>query len=381
MRGRPLGPASFSTPMKTYPYLQISRIEDLPQPEEGTSMIGHYAFQYIDFRDATAYALTHRFVDCCFFGCQLCPGQEQMLQDCLVLPRMGMTFHAFHSDLYSAASLYEGFVPGEGESLSRCFDARVAAEYQEQGPQADDLRVMLARTLHDHSIYDAMQDFLRRYDPQNVIGIMGGHSLKRGDDGYAAIVKISKKLTEKGKLMVSGGGPGAMEATHLGAWMAGRTDEEVEDALQLLRSVKASDPVQWLESAFEVIRRYPQTRYESLSIPTWLYAHEPSTPFATRIAKFFTNSVREDMILSVTLGGILFTPGSAGTMQEIFQCAAKVHYDTDGIVGPMVFFGRDFFERVVPVYPFLSDLKERGKYANMKLSITDDPQVVIDTLL
>ena len=134
--------------------------------------------------------------------------------------------------------------------------------------------------------------------------------------------------------------------------------------------------MRWLESALEVKEKYPQSRYESLSIPTWLYGHEPSTPFATRIAKFFTNSIREDMILSITLGGILFTPGSAGTMQEIFQSAAKIHYDADGIVGPMVFLGRDFFERVVPVYPFLKDLCERGKYKQIRLFLTDDPEEV-----
>ena len=363
--------------MKTYPYLQINSIAELPRPEEGTRTVGHYAFQYIDFTAAADYALSHTFVDCCFFGCELCPGQQSMMRDCLVLPRMGMRFHAFNANLYSAVSLYEGFVPGEPESFARSFDARVYADYLEAGEQADDIRIMLARTLHDHSIYDAMMDFLKRYRPQDVLGIMGGHGLKRADEGYARIVRISKKLTEKGKLMVSGGGPGAMEATHLGAWMAGRSDAEVEDAIDILVQGKEKDPVLWLESAWAVMQKYPQTQYESLSIPTWLYGHEPSTPFASRIAKFFTNSVREDMILSVTLGGIIFTPGSAGTMQEVFQSAAKIHYDSDGLVGPMIFLGRDFFERIVPVYPFLKDLAGRGKYKNIRLFITDRAEEVV----
>ena len=357
--------------MKTYPYLQINHIAELPKPEEGTRLIGHYAFSYIDFTAAPDYALTHTFVDCCFFGCELCPGQQAMMRDCLVLPRMGMVFHAFNPNLYTADSLYEGFDPEDPESFARTFDARVYADYKDAGEHADDMRVMLARSLHDHSIYDAMADFLKRHDLQDVIGIMGGHGLKRADDGYRKIVEISKALTEKGKLMVSGGGPGAMEATHLGAWMAGRSEEEVDDAIDILASTGERIPFRWLKSALEVKAKYPQEHFHSLSIPTWLYGHEPSTPFATHIAKFFTNSVREDMILSVTLGGILFTPGSAGTMQEIFQSAAKIHYDSDGIVGPMVFLGRDFFERIVPVYPFLRDLSEREKYSNMHLFITD----------
>ncbi len=367
--------------MKSYPYLQINSIADLPAPEEGTGLIGHYAFQYINFNDVPEYALGHIFVDCCFFGCELCPGQDKQMRDCLVLPRMGMRFHAFNANLYTAKSLYDGFVPGDPESFSRTFDAQVYADYREAGEHADDMRIMLARTLHDHSIYDAMRDVLRRYQPQDVIGIMGGHGLKRADEGFAKIVQISKRLTEKGKLMVSGGGPGAMEATHLGAWMAGRSAEEVEDAIDILIQGKEKDPYKWLESAYAVMEKYPQDSFESLSIPTWLYGHEPSTPFATHIAKFFTNSVREDMILSVTLGGIIFTPGSAGTMQEIFQSAAKIHYDSDGIVGPMIFMGRDFFERIIPVYPFLKDLSERGKYSNFRLYISDKAEEVIDFVL
>ena len=30
-----------------------------------------------------------------------------------------------------------------------------------------------------------------------------------------------------------------------------------------------------------------------LGIPTWLYGHEPTTPFARVIAKYFQNSIRE----------------------------------------------------------------------------------------
>jgi len=366
--------------MKHYPYVNINRKEDLPKPQEGTGLIGHYAFDYIDFTEAGDYALNNTFVDCIFFGCDLLPGQDCKMRDCLVFPRMGQTYHAFPTELYSPDSLYEGFVPGDYGSFSRTFDARVTAEYFEQGPDSEDIKTMLARSLHDHSIYEAMMDFLHRYRPENIVGIMGGHGIRRTDEGYAKIVMISKALTEAGKLMISGGGPGAMEATHLGAWMAGRTQAEAEDAISILAEAGEDDPAKWLDSAFEVRRWYPQERYSSLSIPTWLYGHEPSTPLATHIAKFFSNSVREDMILSIALGGIVFTPGSAGTMQEVFQNAAKIHYDTDGLVGPMVFLGSDFFSREVPVFPFLKDLADRQKYSNIRLFLTDDEEEVVKIL-
>lgn len=367
--------------MKSYPYVQINSIDDLPAPEEGTGLVGHYAFQYIDFNEAAEYAMNNIFVDCCFFGCDLIPAQYRLLRDCLVLPRMQQVFPAFTPELYTKDTLYEGFDSRDPESFSRSYDARVYSDYKASGVVSEDIRVTLSRSLHDHSIFDAMKDFLMRHGVRKIVGVMGGHGVARSDEGYRKIVFLSKKLTEKGMMMLSGGGPGAMEATHVGAWMAGRTKAETEEALDILVSAGEADPAEWLRSSYEVMTRYPQKKYVSLSIPTWYYGHEPSTPFATHIAKFFMNSVREDMILSIAVGGIIFTPGSAGTMQEIFQVAQKLHYDTYGRTSPMIFLGKKFYTEEIPVYPFLEDLSRRGIYKNLVLSITDDPEDIVKQLL
>ena len=203
---------------------------------------------------------------------------------------------------------------------------------------------------------------------------MGGHALQRTDAMFRDIVSLSKQLTENGFYMLSGGGPGAMEATHLGAWMAGRSDEEVSDALSLLREAPTFKDDGWLSTAFAVIERYPQESYESLSIPTWLYGHEPSTPFATHIAKFFENSIREDSILTLAYGGVVYTPGSAGTMQEIFQDAVQNHYLSFSFSSPMVFLDRHFWTEEMPIYTLLEQLMETGKYRNLLLTLTDDDE-------
>jgi predicted Rossmann-fold nucleotide-binding protein len=367
--------------MKHYPYIDVSRIEDLPSPSVGTKLVVHYAFQYIDFNLVPEYAEQVNFVDCVFMGCELIPGMEERLGANLILPRMGMIYHVFNSSLYHAESLYEGFDPARPETFSGCFDSRVYADYLERGKKSADLRVTIARSLHDHSMSDALQDFLSRYNAHDVVGIMGGHFLKRTDERYRQVVMTSKVLTEKGKLMVSGGGPGAMEATHLGAWMAGRTKEETEDAIAMLASAPSYQDPGWLSTAFHVREKYSQTRFRSLGIPTWLYGHEPATPFATHIAKFFENSIREDSILSIAQGGIIFFPGSAGTLQEVFQDAAQNHYLTCGVASPMVFVGKDFYTREVPVYPLLQSFVEQGYYKNLLLSITDSAKEAIESIL
>lgn len=289
-------------------------------------------------------------------------------------------FDVTRKTLYSAGDLYEGFDPEDADSFAHCLDTRVYQHYLATGKQAQSRDESLARTFHDYGMHQALRRFFETHDPMRCIGIMGGHALRRTDAMYREIVYISRSLTEQGFYMLSGGGPGAMEATHLGAWMAGRSQEETDNAIDMLAVAPCFQDDGWLSSAFRVMARYPQERYHSLGIPTWLYGHEPSTPFATHIAKFFLNSVREDSILTLAFGGIIYTPGSAGTLQEIFQDAVQNHYLSFGFASPMVFLGTDFWMREVPIYPFLQDMMARGKYKNLLLTLTDDREAIIESL-
>ena len=87
---------------------------------------------------------------------------------------------------------------------------------------------------------------------------------------------------------------------------------------------------------------------ESLGVPTWVYASEPTSAFSTHIAKYFTNSIREDGLLALARSGVVYTPGGAGTAQEIFTDAAQNTNTLYEVRSPMVFLGRDFHEREQP---------------------------------
>ena len=235
----------------------------------------------------------------------------------------------------------------------------------------------LARRLHDHSITDALYGFLQGCKSTRVVAIMGGHGLMRNDGMFTTVARLSKRLTEAGYLMVSGGGPGAMEATHVGAWFAGRDEPKMLRAIEILSQAPSYKDALWLDKAFEVKSLYPQTEFESVGIPTWLYGHEPPTPFASRIAKYFTNSVREDGLLAIATGGVIFSPGSAGTIQEIFQDATQNHYLSFGTASPMIFLDTHYWTIERPVYPLLKSLADQGKYQNMILSLFDHEEDVI----
>lgn len=112
----------------------------------------------------------------------------------------------------------------------------------------------------------------------------------------------------------------------------------------------------WFAPALRIARAMAKDGGSSLAVPTWLYGHEPTTPLATDISKYFQNSLREDGLVTLAKQGILYAEGKAGTVQEIFQDAAQNYY---GAFLPMVFLsapGEDYWNSTMPVQPVVKAL-------------------------
>lgn len=363
-------------------YNEIESDKALVELLNQSHTIAFVAFQNIDFHKHESLLAHKTFEDCIFLGCKLPETLEhRLINSNLVFPHIDLPFNPYRSSLYTANTLMGEYRVGEPESYEETLDKRVYNHFIRNGKEATDIKETLARRLHDHSITDALYDFLHRYDEKKVVAIMGGHSLLRNDPNYREIAKISKQLTELGFLMVSGGGPGAMEATHVGAWFAGKEKHCLLSAIEVLSEAPVYTDKFWLDKAFRVIHDHPGHRFESLGIPTWLYGHEPPTPFATQIAKYFANSVREEGLLAIAKGGVVFAPGSAGTIQEVFQDATQNHYLSFGYASPMIFFNCAYWTKEYPVYPLLLGLKNSGKYKNLILSKHDQGREVVTELL
>ncbi len=292
-----------------------------------------------------------------------------------------LPYDVARKELYTAGELFGGFDPEVPGSIESCLDSRIAKHVERVGDIRANVFEQHMRSMHDAYIRTALYRLLNWYEEKRVVGIMGGHSLLRTDECYRRVVTVAKELTERGYLMISGGGPGAMEATHVGAYLAGRPSEDADAALDMLADSPSSDDPGWLASAFGVMKRFPQDKgFVSVSVPTWSFASEPPAPFATHIAKFFENSLREDVLLAEAYGGVIFMPGSAGTLQEVFQDAVQNHYVTLGYPSPMVFVGRRFWTETMPVYPLFEKLASDGLYRNLKISLAETPAEIVMAL-
>ena len=215
---------------------------------------------------------------------------------------------------------------------------------------------------------------------KRLVGMMGGHTLRRGSAGYAAAAHLARALAGDGLSVCTGGGPGAMEAANLGAYLAGSEVEALDKAIDLLGSAPGFRPsvTEWARAAFEVLARWPDGT-TSLGIPTWHYGHEPPNVFATHIAKYFKNAIREDVLLHVCTAGTVFLPGAGGTVQEMFQDACENYYADPARVAPMVLVGREYWTETLPAWPLLRALA-RGRAMEPAVHLVDHIEEVATLL-
>ena len=344
------------------------------------AVVEEIAVQSLDLTKIEEQLLTTRFSKCLFLGCTLSDDLlHHLLPDNFIFPSLDVPFNTYPHSLYNKDSLYNGFDRHRPDTYNATLD-HVVYEYYQASLERLSIKDTLAQRLHDHSITDSLHEYISRYDERKLVAIMGGHRVKRTDAMYLQVARLSKMLTERGYLMLSGGGPGAMEATHAGAWMAGRSDEELLEAVSIISEAPVYSNKNWLGSAFKMMERFPDPAYESLGIPTWHYGHELPTPFATRIAKYFENSVREEGLLAIAKGGVIFTPGSAGTMQEVFQDLAQNHYESYGYASPMIFLNVDFWTRQRPIFPIIRQMSDQGDLMNLNLGLYDHNEEVLEHL-
>lgn len=268
----------------------------------------------------------------------------------------GLPVDPFREVLYSPLDLYDA--PLHADST----DGRAYAwSRQPEGPD------LLVQVIHDHAVDRALTTWIR---DRRLVGVMGGHALRRGSPEYAEAARFGHAVGQR-LVVTTGGGPGAMEAANLGAYLAGEPEAALDDALAVLGRVPTYGPSvdSWVDSARAVREAWPHGT-ESLGIPTWHYGHEPANLFATSVAKYFRNALREAILLQICSAGIVFLPGVGGTVQEVFQDACENYYADESSVAPMVLVGVEYWTGTLPVWPLLTALA-RGRAMEPHLHLVD----------
>ncbi len=326
------------------------------------------AVQGIDLCGLSDEIIGHKWPRAVFLGCPMTErAAAHIRQSCGTVfpPFGGIPYNPYRGSLYTADELR---ADGLDEAI---YKHQVTWRNEPPAPILE----ALAQRIHDHAIDNALNGYLANHP--KVVAIMGGHSLKRDADTYRSVAVIARALARAGYLIVTGGGPGAMEAGNLGAWLAPAEESALDGAIETLAVATDFSTQEYLDASIEVVERYPGGA-ESLAIPTWFYGHEPTNDFATAVAKYFSNSIREDGLLAIATHGVIYTPGAAGTVQEVFMDATQNHYDVFGVISPMVFVDSAYWaDDRLGAPKLLKQLAGERPYAEL-IGVFDDPTDVVD---
>jgi uncharacterized protein (TIGR00730 family) len=155
-----------------------------------------------------------------------------------------------------------------------------------------------------------MGEFVEGFDALADLGpavtVFGSARLPTNDPSYAQAEELGRKLAERGITVITGGGPGIMEAANKGAKDAG--GESVGLAIEL--------------------------------------PHEQSTnPYCTRVLNHRYFFVRKTMFVKYAQGFVIF-PGGFGTLDELFESLTLVQ--TGKIEHfPVILFGTAYWKGLI----------------------------------
>ncbi|NBC07152.1 MAG: hypothetical protein GVY26_08160 [Bacteroidetes bacterium] len=344
---------------------------------EGRHSLRNCTLQAMALKDKHIDWSAYEIDNTAFLGCDLSLEEELQLRklgaQIYPPPTRRLPYDPFRKWLYTWEELMEA---DEVDGRSRDLSIYRHFSYNKFNPTINEA---LWQRIHDHSIDEGLRQLLQ-FNEQGMtqlkcVGIMGGHSTRRDDPFYEITARTAMLLGQAGYFVVSGGGPGIMEAANLGGYLAEAGEDALQEALGYLRPAPHYTSEGYHDAALKVLDRFPDGAL-NLAIPTWFYGHEPSNLFASHIAKYFSNSIREDTLLAISLYGIICAPGSAGTTQEIFMDATQNHYGTFNYYSPMVFLGRQRYEIDTLIFPLLKQLAWGREYYDL-LCLTDEPTEVV----
>lgn len=285
----------------------------------------------------------------------------------------------YRARLYHPSELYAGVESGDYDHTP---DARAYHWATNARIQHDSL-VTMVRAIHDDAMSDALTETLI---DRPIVGVMGGHDLVRGSEAFGVAARLGHDLAARGYVVMTGGGPGAMEAANCGAFA--RTEHDLAQALALLAGVPTyrDDLTAWVRQGLQTraLLEQPSADDEpgpvrSIGIPTWFYGHEPSNVFCDQIAKYFSNALREDGLTGRCTAGVVVLPGAAGTVQEIFQTVTGLFYDRDAQGPPLVLVGREHWTSTLPIWPAITALATGRPMAD-RIHCVDDVTQAVDVI-
>jgi len=194
-------------------------------------------------------------------------------------------------------------------------------------------------------VFRIMSEFVEGFEQLASLGpavsVFGSARMTREDPYYEQAVNTARLLAQNGIAVITGGGPGIMEAANCGARAGGG---------------------------------------RSIGLNIELPHEQAPNPYLDTMLEFHYFFVRKVMFLKYSIGFILF-PGGFGTMDELFESLTLVQTRRSENFG-VVLFGSDYWRGLVE---WLRDPMLARSYIAPedlgRFEITDDPSYAVDVIV
>ena len=195
------------------------------------------------------------------------------------------------------------------------------------------------------SVFRIIADFVKGFDELGNLGptvtIFGSARTKRSDFYYKESEKLANMLASKGYNVMTGGGPGIMEAANKGA--------------------------------------YENADVESIGLNIDLEHEQITNQYTTKNLSFDYFFSRKVMLVKYSVAYVIF-PGGFGTLDELFEALTLVQ--TKKVIGVKIFvIGTDFYQ------PLLDFVEDKLLANNMiekddleMIQLTDDIESVVSDI-
>ncbi len=195
-------------------------------------------------------------------------------------------------------------------------------------------------------IFRIMAEFVEGFqfvaDFEKAVTVFGASSFDKNNENYKKAHRFGQLLAKEDFAVVTGGGPGIMEAANKGAYEMGGNSIGIN--IQLEEGERAN-------------------KYLRQSIGFYY---------------FFTRKV----MLSFSSSGYVFFPGGFGTLDEFFEIITLIQTKKTPVKGPIIAVGKDFWE---PLFSWIRDElchKHRTiKGENLDIyTLVDTPEEAVDII-
>ena len=189
-----------------------------------------------------------------------------------------------------------------------------------------------------------MGEFVEGFDTlsnvKNGVTVFGSARTKGDDPQYRQAVKVGQRLADEGFTVITGGGPGIMEAGNRGAHEAGG---------------------------------------HTIGLNIELPFEQGTNPYVDTAINFRYFFVRKTMFVKYSIGFVVF-PGGFGTLDELFEALTLIQ--TGKIKHfPVVLMGTTYWQGMVDWLrgPMLGERKIEAGDLEI-FTVTDEPQVAVDAM-